>query len=485
MGLVTESNRRWWTLFAVTFSLFMIMLDNTVVTVALPAIQSGLGATLTQLEWVVNAYALVFAVLLLSGGKLADFLGRRRVFVAGIAVFTLASLWCALATSGEMLIAARGLQGIGAALMLPATISIITDTFAPEERGVAFGIWAGISGAALAIGPLVGGLLVEAVDWSWIFYINVPVGVIGIAATYVLVEESRDTTAEQRLDVPGLVTSGAAMFALVFALVEANNYGWGSPLIVGCLVGSAVLIALFVVVESRQRLPMLDLTLFRARTFVGANIAGLVAMCALFCFIFFMSLYLQDIRGFSPIRTGATFLVSTVAMTVAAPISGKLADRIGPRIPVAAGLALFGASLVGMSIQLDTDVRIWTLFPFFVLGGIGFGLVLPAATTAVVAAVVPEKSGVASGLMQAVRQLGGALGIAIAGAIVVSETSGFAPRDPGRADAFMHGVENVLLFTGGVALGGAVISALLLRSRPHAHAHAPATAMADVGAPPA
>ena len=466
MGLVTESNRKWWTLSAVTFSLFMIMLDNTVVTVALPAIESELDASLTQLEWVVNAYALVFAVLLLSGGKLADFFGRRRVFVIGIVIFTLSSLWCAVAASGEMLIAARGVQGVGAALMLPATMSIITETFPQEQRGLAFGIWAGVSGAALAIGPLVGGLLVDAVHWSWIFYINIPVGIVGIAATYILVRESRDTTAEQRLDVPGLVTSGAAMFALVFALVEANNYGWGSPLIIGCLIASVVLIAAFVTVESRQRLPMLDLTLFRSRTFVGGNIAGLVAMCSLFGFIFFMSLYLQNIRDYSAIRTGVTFLVATVAMTIAAPISGKLADKIGPRVPVAAGLALFGASLVAMSIQLEPDVKIWTLLPFFTLGGIGFGLVLPAATTSVIAAVVPEKSGVASGLMQAVRQLGGALGVAIAGAIVLSQTEGLGPRDPALAGAFVNGVQDVLLFTGCVALGGAAISALLLLSRP-------------------
>jgi EmrB/QacA subfamily drug resistance transporter len=448
---------------AVTFSLFMIMLDNTVVTVALPAIQSGLHASLSQLEWVVDAYALLFAVLLLSGGKLADFLGRRRVFIAGIVLFTSTSLWCALSTSGGMLITARGFQGIGAALMLPPTVSIITQTFAPEERGLAFGIWAGVSGAALAIGPLVGGLLVQAAHWPWIFYINVPVGVIGVVSTLLLVPESRDTTAEQSLDLPGLITSGAAMFFLVFGLIESNKHGWGSPLILGCFAASIVLIAVFVVLEDRQRVPMLDLALFRDRTFVGANSVGLLAMCALFGFIFFMSLYLQNIRHYSPIRTGGIFLVSTVAMTIMAPIAGKLADRIGPRVPITVGLVLFGVSLIGLSIQIDATVRIWTTFPLLVLGGVGFGLILPPATTTVVSSVAPEKSGVASGMMQAMRQLGGALGIAIAGAIVAAKTGHIGPRDPRFVSAFVGGVQDVLLFTGLVAIAGAVLGLMLVR----------------------
>ncbi len=474
--------RKWWVLAAVTFSLFMIMLDNTVVTVALPAIQNGLHASLSQLEWVVDAYALFFAVLLLTGGKLADFLGRRRIFITGIVVFTLTSLWCALSTSGGMLITARGFQGLGAALMLPPTISIITETFAPEERGLAFGIWAGSSGAALAIGPLVGGILVQVAHWPWIFYINVPVGVIGIVSTLILVRESRDTTAEQRLDVPGLFTSGAAMFFLIFGLIESNKHGWGSALILGCFAASAALLAVFIVFESRERLPMLDLGLFRDRTFVGANSVGLLTMCSLFGFIFFMSIYVQNIRGYSPIRAGALFLVSTVAMTVAAPISGKLADRIGPRLPITLGLALFGVSLVGLSIQLDATVRIWTLFPLMIVGGLGFGLVLPPATTTVVASVRREKSGVASGMMQAMRQLGGALGIAIAGAIVVGKTGDLGPRDPRYGSLFVSGVQDVLLFTGLVAFAGAVLAVVLIR--PGRAARLAQTPVLDV-APPA
>jgi EmrB/QacA subfamily drug resistance transporter len=461
-------SRKWWALAAVTFSLFMIMLDNTVVSVALPAIQRSLHASLSELEWVVDAYALAFAVLLLSGGKLADFLGRRRIFAAGLAVFTLSSLWCALSTSGGMLVAARGVQGAGAALMLPATISIITDAFPANERGMAFGIWAGVSGAGLAIGPLVGGFLVDFAHWSWIFYVNVPVGLVGIAASFLLIRESRDVSAERRLDMPGLVTSGAAMFLVVFALLESNKRGWGSTLIIASFVGSAVLLLGFVAVEQRQRLPMIDLSLFRNPTFVGANGVGLLIMCSLFGFIFFMSLWLQSVRGYSPLHAGATFLISTVAMSLVAPFAGKLADRAGGRPPITVGMAVFGLSLVVLSRQVGVHSAVWHTFPTLFVGGLGFGLILPPATTTVVAVVPENKSGVASGMMQAIRQLGGALGVATAGAIMNAKTGGLAPRDPHFASSFVSGLHQVLLFTGCVSIAGAVVGALLIRRGPRA-----------------
>ena len=260
--LVTEENKKWWTLAAVSFGLFMIMLDNTVVNVALPSIQRDLGVGLSELEWIVSGYALTFAALMLIGGKLADAYGRRLLFVIGIAVFTLASLACGLSTSGEMLIAARVAQGAGAALMNPATLSIIAATFPPKQRGTAIGIWAGVSALALAIGPLVGGLLTDHASWHWIFFVNIPVGIVGIAASFLLIDESRDPTHE-RLDLPGLVTSAVGLFALTYGLIEANTYGWGSARIVGSFVVAAVSLVSFVVLERRQRAPMLDLTLFR------------------------------------------------------------------------------------------------------------------------------------------------------------------------------------------------------------------------------
>src|SRR3954453_23407149 len=268
---VTDENKKWWTLGAVSVGLFVIMLDNTVVNVALPAMQRSLGLTLSQLEWVVTGYALTFAAFMLTGGKLADLLGRRLIFIVGLAVFTGASLACGLASSGNFLIAARVVQGLGGAMMNPATLSIITATFPPRQRGTAIGIWAGVSAMALAIGPLVGGLLTEHVNWNWIFFINVPIGIAGLFAIPIFIDESRDTSLHQRPDVPGLVSSGVGLFALTYAFIEANNYGWTSARILTAFAIAAVGLVAFVLLERHQRVPMLDLSLFRNRTFAGSN----------------------------------------------------------------------------------------------------------------------------------------------------------------------------------------------------------------------
>src|SRR6476661_5875057 len=273
--IFAEENKKWWTLGAVSFGLFMIMLDNTIVNVALPSIQRDLHIGISELEWVVNGYALTFAVLMLTGGKLADLLGRRRIFIVGLVIFTSASLACGLAPSAGFLIGARVVQGAGSALMNPATLSIITATFPPRQRGMAIGVWAGVSALALAIGPLVGGLLTQDISWSWIFFVNIPVGVAGVVAARVFIDESKDTSSEQRLDLPGLLTSGIGLFALIYALIEANKYGWTSPLILGLFALAAVALVTFVLLERHQRAPMLDLSLFRNRTFGGANAAML------------------------------------------------------------------------------------------------------------------------------------------------------------------------------------------------------------------
>ena len=271
--IFAEENRKWWTLAAVSFGLFMIMLDNTIVNVALPSIQRSLGLKISELEWVVTGYALTFGALMLTGGKLADLFGRRRIFVAGLVVFTGSSLACGLANGASVLIAARVVQGLGAAMMNPATLSIITVTFPPRQRGTAIGIWAGVSALALAIGPLVGGLIVERINWNWIFFINIPVGVVAILAAFAFIDESRDTSHEQRPDVPGLFTSALGLFALSYALIEANNYGWTSTRILASFAIAAVSLVAFVLLEQHQRLPMLELALFRNRGFAGANAA--------------------------------------------------------------------------------------------------------------------------------------------------------------------------------------------------------------------
>src|ERR671936_300932 len=269
--LFAPENRKWWTLGAVAFGLFMIMLDNTVVNVALPSMQRELKIGPSELEWVVVSYALTFATLMLTGGKLADLLGRRLLFIVGLAIFTGASLACGLAPNAGFLIGARRVKGIGAAIMNPATLGIITATFPPRQRGMAIGIWAGVSAMALAIGPLVGGILTQKISWSWIFFINVPIGVAGVLAARLFIDESRDTSHEQRLDLPGLLVSSAGLFAITYALISTNHHAWTSTLVLSMFAVGAVALALFVLLETRQRLPMLDLSLFRDATFAGAN----------------------------------------------------------------------------------------------------------------------------------------------------------------------------------------------------------------------
>ncbi len=456
LAIFAEERRKWWTLAAVSFGLFMIMLDNTVVNVALPAIQDDLAADLSQLQWIVTGYALSFAALMLIGGKLADAYGRRLLFVAGIVLFTGASLWCGLADSGEMLIAARVVQGVGAALMNPATLSIIAATFPPKERGMAIGIWAGVSALALAIGPLVGGLLTEHLSWHWIFFVNVPVGVIAVAASFLLITESKDETHES-LDLPGLATSALGLFALTYGLIEANEYGWTSARIVGVFVVAVVALVSFVVIERRRRSPMLDLSLFRSGTYAGANLAMLLVALAMFGVFFFVSLYMQNVLGYSAVQAGAAFLPMTVLVILVAPIAGKLSDRHGSRWLMTIGMILLGVQLLYLS-QLGPDASFWNLVPGFVVGGLGMSMAMTPTAAAATRAVPVHKAGVGSAVLNAMRQVGGSVGIALMGAIVANQASG----RPG-VDGFMAGFERALLVAALVAFAGAIVAFALVR----------------------
>jgi len=476
--LVTEQNKQWWTLAAVAFGLFMIMLDNTVVNVALPAIQEDLGVGLSELEWIVSGYALTFAALMLVGGKLADAYGRRLLFVSGIAVFTLSSLACGLSTSGDMLIAARVAQGLGAALMSPATLSLIAATFPPRQRGTAIGIWAGVSALALAIGPLVGGLLTDHASWHWIFFVNVPVGLVGIVASFLLIDESRDPT-HTRLDLPGLLTSAVGLFALTYGLIEANTYGWGSTRIVGAFVVAAVTLVSFIVLERRQREPMLDLTLFRNRTYVGANVVVLLVALAMFGVFFFVSLYMQNVLGFSPVQAGAAFLPMTVLIILVAPIAGKVSDRFGSRGLITAGMLLVATQLILFS-RLGPDARFWNLLPALVLGGVGMALTMTPSTAAATRAVPVAKAGVGSAVLNAFRQVGGSIGIALMGAIMAAQLT-----EPPTTASFMDGFEHALLVAAGIAVAGAAVAAVLIRphdttAEPEERAAVPAEAVGHV-----
>jgi EmrB/QacA subfamily drug resistance transporter len=470
--IFAEDTRKWFTLAAVSFGLFMIMLDNTVVNVALPSIQRDLGSDLSELEWIVTGYALTFAALMLIGGKVADAYGRRLIFVVGIAVFTLASLWCGLATSGDMLVAARVVQGAGAALMNPATLSIIAATFAPRERGTAIGIWAGVSALALAIGPLVGGLLTEHLDWSWIFFVNVPVGILGIAASFIFIDESRDETHE-RLDIPGLLTSALGLFSLTYALIEANTYGWTSPRILGAFAVAAVALAAFVLLERHQRAPMLPLELFKNRTYTGANSVILLVALAMFGVFFFVSLYMQQVLEFSAVETGAAFLPMTVLIILVAPIAGKTSDRIGSRSLMTAGMVLIAVQLLYFS-TLSQDSTFWALLPAFLVGGVGMALTMTPSAAAATRSVSVDKAGVGSAVLNAARQVGGAMGIAVMGAIMAHETGGQRPpvgatlseaQEAAFKAAFLDGFQSALLVAAAIAAAGAIVAYVLVR--PH------------------
>jgi EmrB/QacA subfamily drug resistance transporter len=416
---LSEENRRWWTLAAMCFALFMVMLDNTVVNVALPSIQRSFDASLSSLEWTINAYSLSFAVLLVTGGRLGDIFGRRKVFLIGVVVFAAASATIGFAPTEGWLVASRALQGCGAALMMPGTLSIITNTFPPAERGKAIGTWAGVSAIALALGPLLGGWLTEDVSWRAIFFINIPVAVIAVAVTLFAAHESRDETATREVDVPGIAALTVGLTALVLALVEANAWGWGSVRIIGLFAVALVGLSAFAVIERRSRAPIVDFGFFQSRSFVGANVVAFAISFGMFAVFFFLALYMQNVLGYSPLETGVRFLPSTVVIMVAGPLSGRLADRVGPRTPLVIGLLLVTVSLAWQSrIQVDTSFG-FLVVPFILLG-LGMGFTMSPMSTAAMNAVDRTKAGVASGTLSMTRMVGGTFGVAALGALVAT-----------------------------------------------------------------
>ena len=464
--ILAQENRKWWTLAAVAFGLFMIMLDNTVVNVALPSIERDLHVSIESLEWIVTAYALTFAALLITGGKLGDLYGRKRIFIIGIGIFTASSLACGLAPNAGFLIGARMVQGVGAALMNPASLSIITATFPPRERGQAIGIWAGVSAMALAIGPLIGGVIVSNLNWNWIFFINVPVGVLGIVVSWFVITESRDMSREQSIDIPGLVTSSLGLFALTYALIEGNAHGWSSPEILLLFAAAVVLLGAFVILEQRQRLPMLDLSLFKSGTFTGANIVAMLVSLGMFGVFFFVSLYVQNILGYSPTQAGAIFLPMTILIIIIAPIAGRLSDRVGSRWLMGAGMTIVGISLL-LYQRVGLHSNFWTLLPSLLLGGVGMALTMAPMTAAAMSAVPVDKAGVGSGVLNSFRQMGGSLGIALMGAIVASYITAPA-RSPEGAQQFVNGLHAALLVSALITFAAAGVAIALIRSAPQA-----------------
>jgi EmrB/QacA subfamily drug resistance transporter len=417
--LITDENSRWWTLGAMCFALFMLMLDNTVVNVALPSIQRDLHASLSSLEWTVNAYTLTLAVLMITSGRFGDIFGRRKLFLIGVSVFGVSSLVIGFSPNDGVLVAFRAIQGIGAACMMPASLAIITQAFPPEQRGTAIGTWAGVSALALAIGPVLGGFLTQDVSWRAIFFINPPIAAIAIAVTLFAARESRDETVDRTVDYAGIALLTVGLTALVLSLIEGNSWHWGSARIIALWVIACVALAGFFATEARVRAPMLDLGFFRNRTSAGVNLVGFIVSFALFAQFFFLTLYLQNVMHLSPLATGVRFLPTTVVLVVLGPIAGRLTDRIGPR-----PLMVAGTLIVAVSIYIESRITVHSgylrLLPGFVLMGIGMGLVMSPMTTAAMNAVDRTKAGAASGVLSMSRMVGSTFGVAVMGAIVTT-----------------------------------------------------------------
>jgi EmrB/QacA subfamily drug resistance transporter len=446
--------RKWWTLIAVSVAIFMLLLDITVVNVALPDIQRSLHSSFSDLQWVVNAYALTLAAFLLTSGAVADLVGRRRVFVAGLLVFTTASAVCGLSTSPLMLNLARAAQGTGGAMMFATSLALLAQAFQGNDRGTAFGVFGAVTGAAVAVGPVLGGIITSGIGWEWIFFVNVPIGAVAVFLTLTQVADSRDPEASG-VDWLGLLTFSGSLFLLVFALIQGNEKGWGSTRILSYLLGSGVLIVLFVIAERRQRRPMLDLTLFRRPAFAGANIVAFAVSGSIFAMFLYLTLYIQDVLGYDPLQAGLRFLPITLLSFAVAPVAGKLTVRVPVRLLLGSGLLLVGAGLLAMT-AVDAASSWTVLIPGFVLAGAGIGLINPPLAATAIGVVHHSRSGMASGINSTFRQVGIATGIAGLGAVfqheVTAKTSALlAASGPGRnVLSAAHGQMSAALVSGEV-----------------------------------
>ena len=483
--------RKWWTLLATCVAVFMLLLDITIVNVALPEIQKSLGASFSDLQWVVDAYALSLASLMLTAGSLGDRLGRRRVFAAGFAIFTLASLLCGLAGDPLFLNLMRALQGVGGAAMFATTLALIAQEFQGRERATAFGIWGATVGGAVAIGPLVGGALTDAFGWESIFFVNVPIGIAAVALTLSKVAESRAPDVEP-VDWPGAASFSAALFLLVFALVRGNAEGWSSTPILGALTGAAVLLLAFTAIQLRSGHPMLDLDLFRKPAFAGVSIVAFCLSAGMFAMFLYLTIYVQDVLGYGPLAAGVRFLPLTLVSFCAAPIAGRLLTRVQPRVFFGLGLACVGTGLLLMR-GVSADSEWTTLLAGFVIAGAGIGMANPAIATVAVGVVPPAKAGMGSGINNTFRQVGIATGVAGLGAIFQSGigsrlddgltrvpgglAEAVASAGPGAAraqgpqavavaqEAFIGAFNELLLIAALLAFAGALLGLMLTRQR--------------------
>jgi EmrB/QacA subfamily drug resistance transporter len=501
-----RTGNKWWTLVAVCLGTFMLLLDVTIVNVALPDIQTGLTASFSDLQWVVDAYALTLAALLLTAGSLADLYGRKKVYLVGLTVFSLASLLCGVANDVLILQLSRGLQGVGGAIMFAVSLALLADAFRGKDRGVAFGIWGAITGLAVAIGPLLGGALTSGLSWRWIFFVNLPIGIIAVVITMLKVAESRSPKA-RRPDWLGFALFTIALCSLVYGLIESNQKSFGSSVVIGCLIAAIVLLTAFVFVELRSDHPMFDLSLFRKPTFTGGAVAAFGLSASIFSLLLYLVLYLQDILGYSALGTGVRLLVLSGGILATSTAAGRLTSHVPVRFLIGPGLALVGIGLLLMR-GLDASTS-WThLIPGLILAGAGVGLVNPPLASTAVGVVRPQQAGMASGISSTFRQVGIATGIALLGTLFSSSVKSYVtghiasvPGLNGRSgqiatavqsgtisktlaslpaktrgpvglitkSAFTNGLNQILLVAAVIALVSAVTAFATIRTKDFAH----------------
>ena len=463
--MTATSNRKWLALALLCTVQFMVVLDIAIVNVALPSIQTDLGFSQENLQWVISAYALLFGGFLLLGGRAADLLGRRRVFLVGIVVFSVASLLSGIAWSEGSLIAARALQGLGAAIISPAALSILTTMFAEgSERNTALGAWGAVGAFGAVAGVLLGGVLTDLLSWEWIFYVNVPVGIGAFVLVPILLEESRDATARS-FDIPGGVLVTAGLVVLVYAITQANDLGWGSAETIGLFAASAALLAAFVAWESRTRDPLMPFSIFRLRTLVGANIAGLILGTALFAMFLMLTLYMQQVLGYTPLETGVAYLAVAGTAIIWSALAASLVTRVGVKPVLVAGMAFMTAGLLYFTQVSVGGSYLGDLLPGFLIVSVGMGFSFVPISIAALAGVKPAEAGLASGLINTSQQIGGALGIAALSAVAASTTTSRVTEGIAAPAALTDGFQAAFLGGAGVAFVGVLVALFVVRGR--------------------
>jgi EmrB/QacA subfamily drug resistance transporter len=446
-------NRQIWTFAITAVALFMVALDNLVVTTALPVIRAEFDATLSELTWMVNAYTLTYAVLLLPAAAVGDRFGRKRVFIAGLGIFTLGSVAAALADTSGLLILARGLQGVGGAIVTPLTLTILSSAVAPERRALALGAWGGIGGLAIAIGPLVGGAIAEGLSWNMIFWVNVPIGIVAMILAATRLDESYGP--KGRLDLPGLALASTGLLALVWGVINGNEDGWTSPAIVAALAAGLVLLGGFLVRETRTTDPMLPLRFFRSRAFSAANLVSFLMYFGVFGAIFLLSQFFQVVQGMGPLEAGLRTLPWTGAPAIVAPIAGLLAGRIGGRPILIAGMVLLSGGLAWLAAVTSPTVAYGTLVPGFILAGVGMGLFFAPIADLVLSSVPAAEEGKASGATNTIREIGGVFGVAVLASVFSSNGSYASPT------AYVEGLQPAIWLGAGVVAVAAVVAVAL------------------------